>query len=253
MTSRPSRISRSCAFLRNPAFVLATLCAPMIPTLANALPLCGPGQHWVDTCAAGSDTLPSSSAIVGISFDNNLTPEFNAVLVGPTVIQRSPPQGPDPGHLNHIPTEIVSLNLTGGGLSLVAGAGSRTGGNLQPSLGRIIETASDPALADSFFDVFFEIQGTSFGPLRNLAPLRMDSQIDRVPPPAIYEHVITDPIGLFRAGVDGLFGTEDDPVDPSLWLVTAKHATNIPEPASWVLLGMGIGLFALQRRRRAAT
>jgi hypothetical protein len=64
----------------------------------------------------------------------------------------------------------------------------------------------------------------------------------------IYEHVTTNPIPLFGAGLDGQFGTGDDPLDPVLWLVTARHVTDkdllMPGPATALLVGLGGALLA---------
>jgi hypothetical protein len=71
--------------------------------------------------------------------------------------QNFPGLRPVDGHLDVIDTEIISMCLTGEGVTLRAGAGQQQGpGLLAHSLGAIAEEAGDSTLADSFFDVFFE-------------------------------------------------------------------------------------------------
>ncbi|MGB2984943.1 MAG: hypothetical protein WBE26_03590, partial [Phycisphaerae bacterium] len=126
---------------------------------------CGPGDHWVDECKAGGDNMPSG-ALVGIDFSGDCVADLNAVLAGPVIIRRSNPLdvslqfpgvGSPDGHRDVIDTEIVSMHLTGGGLALTAGLGLGNGGVLSSSLGAILELRSDPALATSFFEVYFEV------------------------------------------------------------------------------------------------
>jgi hypothetical protein len=90
------------------------------------------------------------------------------------------------GHLDVIDTEIISMCLTGSGVTLRAGAGQGQGGILGPSLGAIAEQPGDPEWADSFFDVFFEVNLGDTMLLYNQNPLRLEADINCVPPKVSY-------------------------------------------------------------------
>ncbi len=186
---------------------------------------CGPGAHWVDTCPAGTDQLPTA-ALVGIDFDGDCIAETNLVLSGPVAIQRTaalddsaqyPGSSPVDGHTDVIDTEIVAMTLTGSGVTMKAGGGG-SGGALGRSLGAIVEQPTDPFLSDSFFDVYVEVSGAGMPvPLYNDVPVHLQSTIDCLPPWATYFHV-TQCIPLY-----------DSPAfpmqPPAAWLVAPNHGT----------------------------
>ena len=186
---------------------------------------CGPGPHWVDSCPSGGDNMPTG-ALIGIDRDLDCEPDINVVLSGPVSVWRSNPLddsvafpglAPVDGHREVIDTEMVSMNLTGSGIALIAGQGMGTGGALPPTLGAILENSGDPALADSFFDVFFEVQIGSGVTLYNHDPLRVKSEVDCLPPNARYLHP-GDCVPLYDAPVG--FGGE-----VVANLVAADHST----------------------------
>ncbi|MGB2985790.1 MAG: hypothetical protein WBE26_07895, partial [Phycisphaerae bacterium] len=171
---------------------------------------CGPGPHWVDTCEGGGDNMPSS-ALVGIDFDGDCEADTTFRLNGPVHIWRSGPQDdssnfpglrPVDGHLDVLDTAIVSMNLTGGGIALVAGAGMGQGGVLRPTLGAIAEDPADDTMADSFFEVFFEVDlgGGQFA--YNHDPMLVSSRIDCIPPDTTYIHPFVC-IKLFDSPIPG--------------------------------------------------
>lgn len=161
-------------------------------------------DHWVDSTAAGTDTF-NSIANAQLDTDLNGTPDVTLTPTGPTTVVRGNPQDTpdplDPGHFNRIPTEITSLVLTGGGYTLRAGSGEgvtpstvgaileKTGGIPSPADAAAGVTAAnlvpaDPKLAFSYFNVYFELTGTPYGPLHNKIdePLRLRTTISGVPP-----------------------------------------------------------------------
>lgn len=216
-----------------------------LPLLTNAAPVCGPGDHWVDDCSTDTDTF-SSSATIGIDTNLDDIADTTVVLSGPTTVFRGDPVNDGTGHFNHIDTEIVSLNLTGAGFTIIAGdgVGNLTKDNDLHSPGAIDEQASDPAAADSFFDVFFEITTPvpGLGPLHNKDPLTLTSVITKVPPIGVtYTHNIPGPISLFDV----------NDVERAR-LVNASH-TVVPIPAAVWLFGSALlALAGLSRRKKAA-
>jgi hypothetical protein len=116
-----------------------------------------------------------------------------------------------------IDTEILSMCLTGSGFTLRAGLGQ--GGVISRSLGAVAEQPDNPTLAESFFDVFFEVQ-TPQGPLYNQTPLRLASVINCVPPKAAYIHP-TGCLPLFTSPIPGQGAHVAN-------LVSAQHNVNIP-------------------------
>jgi hypothetical protein len=156
---------------------------------------CGPGPHWVDNCRAGLDAMPSG-AVVGIDTNLDCVRDLVMVLYGSLSVQRTDPLDdsnnypgtrPVDGHRDVIDTEILSMNLTGGGATLVAGFGLGTI-PLGHSRGTTAERPTDQNLADSFFDVFFEVT-VSGNHLYNQTPLRMRNDgILCAPPGSLYAH-----------------------------------------------------------------
>jgi len=149
---------------------------------------CGPGAHWVDTCPAGIDILPNTRADITIEIPCGNSPG-TFTLRGETNIDRQegttspwvdPPSIPGTAPAladHHIHTEITLMDLTGDGLTLSVGNHLTI-----PSLGGIIELASDDMLAYSFFCVYFEIHNTPFGTLHNHDCHLLERIIPEVPP-----------------------------------------------------------------------
>ena len=154
-------------------------------TCAN--PVCGPGPHWVDNCAGGIDIWGIDGAIVGIDFDGDCKADQSVVFTnaGPPLQVSRQASSDDSaqfpglrlvdGHLDVIDTEIVAMNLASGGMTLIAGLGKGTnpaGPLVNNSFGAIAEFTANPAVAESFFDVYFELDlGAGGGYVYNQVPL----------------------------------------------------------------------------------
>jgi hypothetical protein len=158
---------------------------------------CPPGPHWVDNCGPGEDRL-KSGALVGIDKNLDCVTDTALVMAGPVNVVKSPPlddslQYPGTravdGHLDVIDTEIVSMTLTGAGATLIAGVGRGQAAALEASYGVIAEQLANNSVADSYFDVFFEIDlyGNGTGFVYNHKPHRMSAAITCVPPKQPYQ------------------------------------------------------------------
>ena len=142
---------------------------------------------------------------------------FPVTLNGPTVIKRS---ALIPGATDKIETEIIQMDLVGSS-PLVGDLTVRVSGEA-PSLGEIEEQSNDTGEldfpADSFFDVFFELElnGGQLE-LHNEQPLRLECEIDQIPPElCAYEPPIPEPIPLLDE--DGIV------------IAFIEHAMHIPLP-----------------------
>ena len=171
-------------------------------------------QALHDTRPVEIDLFPNSRADIIID-----TPQGETALTlsGPSIVivEIDPDTGADPtpgdgaGGRDKVDTELVSMSLTGGGVTLRAGALN----GLPASLGEITENSNpQPGIldvpnfgtpggtADSFFDVFFEVEVPSFGTLHNRQAARLEALIrDKPPKPGDkYCHVDISGIPLFN-------------------------------------------------------
>lgn len=198
----------------------------------------GASRHTPNPKKVEVDLLENTGAVVGLRMpDGSLV---NAVLSGPTTINVALDSLGDrePNGLEEVSTEIVAMNLSGGGFQLLAGSAN----GLPPTRGLIeekrnirsgrldlhgpdlpfcgpTETDCNGTQASSSFDVLFAVITPAGLRLHNIQPLRMEAMIDQKPPRSIYTHVITAPIELF-----------DDNNNPTgVFLVSANHDTR-PKP-----------------------
>ncbi len=153
----------------------------------------------------GCDEFDSGAQV---NVEINLSGETSAVtLNGPTVIERSAVGDADQDGLDDVQTEIVQLDLSG--VSPLLGQVDVRVSPSQPSLGAFEEQENQVRgemdfPADSFFDVFFEIDLPDLDlTLHNEDPLRLECKIEGVPPfLCLYQPPVPDPIELVNpAGV----------------------------------------------------
>ena len=221
-----------------------------------------PGPHTWDVGEAGFDEM-DTSALVGIDIDPDCLVDTIVGLSGEVIVERSGPPfasvqipedtGPG-GHVGPdvIDTEIISLSLTGTGITLQAGTdagmdpetatcSTRGNGLVARACGDIAETASDSSLADSFFDVYFRVELGGGNFVYNHDPLRINTTITCIPPIAEYEK------GICLQ----LFDRPKGIADP-IWiasLTTARHYTfplSNPDLGSCTLNPEGKGAVCLE-------
>jgi hypothetical protein len=155
---------------------------------------------------------------------------------------------------------MVSLNLSGGGFTLHAGDGIGNLMNNGPfySPGMIVGRPNSP-LADSFFDIFFEISGPNIPTVHNNIACTMHAVIDRVPPYLEPYTGCINPTTLLAMNVT-LFDVNNNPVAQMIG-GTATHILCdglsqheclrfLPEPSNLLLLGAGALVFAAYRRKK---
>jgi len=174
----------------------AVLCAAVIFSIAPGAIAgdCGPGPGWVAGCPAGDDEFPATGAIVGIDLDLDGRVDTSLVLNGPVTVRRETavPSGPDEFRIG---TEIVSMVLQGGGVTLRAGADAA---GRPASLGTITQQ-DDHLLAESQFLVFFEIELADGLVLHNNDPVPVRTVIREVPPFTEYIKPEDDlPVALYN-------------------------------------------------------
>ncbi|MFQ6092289.1 MAG: hypothetical protein ACE5OR_06345, partial [bacterium] len=158
------------------------------PDVANPDQADEDGDNYGDACDPDTTVCEEFPPEGDDHFNTSLTvgliiagsPQMNMTLTGPTTVHRSDPY--DPGDCRRqIDTEILQLDLVDGGVTIRQSP-------VKPSLGQIKAKAGQGCAdycADSFFDVFFEIE-TMMGTLHNEQPLLMQSVICCIPPVAVY-------------------------------------------------------------------
>ena len=114
-------------------------------------------------------------------------------VTGRIEIERNDPYNPDDDHMT-IDTEIVAMSLTG--TSSLLGPITVVESPTKLSTGAIRQQAiSNDFPADSFFDVFIEIQTDGpYSTYHNDDPVRVSATIDRIPPFGAYPSGAATPL-----------------------------------------------------------
>jgi hypothetical protein len=135
-------------------------------------------KNWSD---GGIDTFDSTTASVRLKL-NFFPKEFEIRLTGPTKVERSIPENTPSGQWQ-IETEIIQMDLTG---SYLGGPIRFKESSVRDSKGLIIQKKPGVDFpADSFFDVYVEIETSlprPFNKLHNKDPVEMYSEINDIPP-----------------------------------------------------------------------
>lgn len=198
-------------------FLVAALVLPLAPAVAPAM-----------YPPAGNDSFDSSAQVFVTPVPNCIaTPLIiDEVLQGPTTIRRGTPVTPPDGR-TEIPTEILSMSLTGQTITINESPD-------RPSPGKVKQqVAGRDFPADSFFDVNVDVSLNLLPQIVfvNLEPIRMQSVIHSLPP-----HVfpyLPPPGTCIPLGIKGV------PVPvPVLWMIHAEHK---PETNRFCAVGSGFG------------
>jgi len=150
----------------------------------------------------GTDAFPSTAILVIEDLSAIGTPprvvRLSSAGEPPTVVDRQPEMSAT------IPTEIVSMSLTGVFDPTGALVGNVHLNALMPTMGMIENVEVDPATCafmsgDSFFDVFVDVDLPALGEVwTNNSPIHLRRKIHTLPPrDEPYENPFVDPVILF--------------------------------------------------------
>jgi len=186
--------------------------------------------------AGGTDIIPTRGAMsMNVPGLGNGTVE----MTGTSTVQRQNPcVGCGPGGRTKIETEIIAMSLTGNSSTL--GAIVLNESPTKVSSGQVTEQSPGVNFpADSFFDIFFEIQ-TSQGLLHNDDSVRVGAIINSLPHHNGETHS-AGPINLtLLNAASQAVGTLNS---LTLWL-----PPQVPEPSSLALIGLATPLVLMRRR-----
>ena len=190
-----------------------------------------------DTTTVEHDVIENTTALVQLVGGPFGTVPQTLTLVGSSEVEvffEGPAEGvahdDDDNGLDEVETQLVSLDLSGGGISLSIRPEDVF--PFAPSLGRIEELVNhtvdlldlDPfaaGQAESYFDVFFQIDVGGGQVLHNNQPLRIEAIISEKPPFSRYVHII--PLG----GAIELLNENNQP--SGIFVTRAEHRTAIVE------------------------
>lgn len=253
---------------------------------------CGLSNDWGETCPSGIYNFSNLVNInVNFGFMPNNQPDFTTALSGISSILIGNPidavindpllgnVGSLDGRLDVIITEMFHSSSTGSTpfvpfIAAIAGDGVPDLTPTPPdstlpyeslySAGAIVKESNNSTLADSFFRIFLEIQGTPEGTVRTREPLTLTSTSPPIFPPGTEQNsvnfVSNEITPLFTSGLDGLFWTGDEievarlvPDESGRAVVLNLSPTSVPEPSTVipsVLVGLMM-LFGFKRKKLA--
>ena len=123
------------------------------------------------------DDCMITTAVITLEIGEMLVP--NVTVTGTTRVSRGTPYDPDDGR-NKIDTEILSMDLSG---RSQLGDITVTQSPYRASVGYIKAKQTDRDYpAESFFDIFVEVDIPGTGPVHNEEPIPMRAKIDKIPP-----------------------------------------------------------------------
>jgi hypothetical protein len=227
----------------------------------QAASICGPGDHWVDACAAGTQTL---RVHMEFGLDTNLDQltDVEAAFDGTVVVRRGNPAASDPDndplHLDRMGSQILSMALTGSG-GYADGWTFRAGidQGLAATTGYILET-DDPAVAYNRYDMVFSIDGTPFGTLHHAGSFFFSADVTAFPQVgADYKHLgapfgthfaLRDQNDVTVLNMTDLFDTDFVSIGRPHFVITQV----VPLPSTILFLMSGIAplMLALGKRKR---
>jgi hypothetical protein len=138
-------------------------------------------EQYYNWSEGGIDNFNSTTASVKLKM-NILPIEVPIIFMGPTNVSRAKPQSTSSGHWE-IETEIIQMELTGTYLGRPIKCRQSEDKSTVGKIKQITPGIDFPA--ESFFDVYFEIEPglpPPFNKLHNKEPVRMQSEINNIPP-----------------------------------------------------------------------
>jgi hypothetical protein len=204
--------------LANRVFGSAQVVTTTSPILGHPISELAPGHTFP---RKGTDSFESIAEIQVQQYSGGCNgPVYGGGAAGPVTVRRLAPQE-DANHRAFFNTEMLSMSLQG----YVPGMGPVmiTESQSQASTGMVKEVKAGPQdfPADSFFDIFIEVQLPSMPPLHNQQPLHVTSRITGIPPIGSEYRGPQTPTILF------------DNATPVLCILDVSH---VPEDPSHVLM-----------------